>query len=138
MKSLVYDASFAPSVGQSINDLTQAYPKPSGLDHVVVDKEGFVTMTSEGISKHFAQDMPVAKQRLMTAVQEPIRASAFDEKVSVAAWTSKPSWFVVADHDRMIQPALQLDNAKGSSAKTLVNPTVAPCDGVGRCSAWIR
>jgi pimeloyl-ACP methyl ester carboxylesterase len=119
VKSLVYVASFAPSVGQSINDLTKDYPKPSGLDHVVVDKEGFVTMTFEGISKHFAQDVPVAKQHLMAAVQGPIRASAFDEKVTVAAWMSKPSWFIVADQDRMIQPALQLGNAKKIKAKVV-------------------
>lgn len=119
VQSLVYVASFAPSVGQSINDLAKDYPKPSGLDHVVVDKEGFVTMSFEGISKHFAQDVPAAKQRLMTATQGPIRGAAFDEKVSVAAWSTKPSWFIVSEQDRMIQPALQLDNAKKISATTV-------------------
>jgi pimeloyl-ACP methyl ester carboxylesterase len=122
VKSLVYVAAFAPSVGQSINDLTKDYPKASGLDHVIVDKEGFVTMSFEGISKHFAQDVPTDKQRLMSVVQGPIRAAAFDEKVTVAAWTSKPSWFIVADQDRMIQPALQLDNARKISAKIVRVP----------------
>jgi pimeloyl-ACP methyl ester carboxylesterase len=106
-------------VGQSINDLTKDYPKASGLEHVIVDKEGFVTMSFEGISKHFAQDVPASKQRLMASVQGPIRAANFDEKVSVAAWANKPSWFIVADQDRMIQPALQLDNAKKIAAKTV-------------------
>ena len=119
VKTLVYVASFAPSVGQSINDLTKDYPKASGLDHVIVDKEGFVTMSFEGIAKHFAQDVPAAKQRLMASVQGPIRGANFDEKVSVAAWSAKPSWFIVADQDRMIQPALQLDNAKKIAAKTV-------------------
>jgi pimeloyl-ACP methyl ester carboxylesterase len=119
VQSLVYVASFAPSVGQSINDLTKDHPKPSGLDHVIVDKEGFVTMSFEGISKHFAQDLPAAKHRLMTASQGPIRGAAFDEKVSVAAWSTKPSWFIVSDQDRMIQPALQLDNAKKIAATTI-------------------
>jgi pimeloyl-ACP methyl ester carboxylesterase len=122
VKSLVYVAAFAPSVGQSITDMTKDYPKPSGLDHVVVDKEGFVSMTPEGIAKHFAQDVPAEKQRLMTVVQGPIRASAFDEKVTAAAWSTKPSWFIVADQDRMIQPALQLDNAKRIKAKIVRVP----------------
>lgn len=112
VNALVYVAAFAPAVGQSINDMTKDYPKASGLEHVVVDKEGFVTMSFEGISQHFAQDVPPAKQRLMTAVQGPIRATNFDEKVTVAAWSTRPSWFIVADQDRMIQPALQLDNAR--------------------------
>jgi hypothetical protein len=38
VKSLVYVASFAPSVGQSIADMTKDYPKASGLDHVISDK----------------------------------------------------------------------------------------------------
>ena len=119
VQSLVYVASFAPSVGQSINDLAKDYPKPSGLDHVIVDKEGFATMSFEGISKHFAQDVPTAKHRLMAATQGPIRGAAFDEKVSVTAWSTKPSWFIVAEQDRMVQPALQLDNAKKISATTI-------------------
>jgi pimeloyl-ACP methyl ester carboxylesterase len=122
VQSLVYVASFAPSVGQSINDLAKDYPKPSGFDHLIVDREGFVTMSLEGISQHFAQDVPAAKHRLMTATQGPIRGAAVDEKVSVAAWATKPSWFIVAEQDRMVQPALQLDNAKRISATTIRVP----------------
>ena len=73
VKSLVYVASFAPAVGQSIVDMTKDYPTASGLAHVVADKEGFVTMTFEGISKHFAQDIPDAEARLVAATQGPIR-----------------------------------------------------------------
>jgi pimeloyl-ACP methyl ester carboxylesterase len=119
VQSLVYVASFAPSVGQSINDLAKDYPKPSGFDHVIVDKEGFATMSFEGISKHFAQDVPTAKHPLMAATQGPIRGAAFDEKVSVTAWSTKPSWFIVADQDRMVPPALQLDNARKIAATTI-------------------
>ncbi len=119
VRSLVYVAAFAPSVGQSVNDLARDYPKPTGIDHLIVDKEGFATLSFEGISKHFAQDVPIAKHRLMAATQGPIRAAAFDEKVSVTAWSTKPSWFIVSEQDRMIQPALQLDSAKKLSATTI-------------------
>lgn len=119
VKSLVYVASFAPSVGQSIVDMTKDYPKPSGLDHVVADKEGFVTMTLEGITKHFAQDLPAAETRLIAATQGPIRGKAFEEKVSVAAWNTKPSWFIVSEKDLMIQPALQNANAAQIAARTV-------------------
>ena len=122
VKSLVYVAAFAPAPGQSINDLTRHYPKASGLDHVVVDQDGFITLSSEGISRHFAQDVPADKQRLMGVVQGPIRAANFDEKVSAAAWQGKPSWFIVAEQDRMIQPALQLDNARKIGATVVRVP----------------
>jgi pimeloyl-ACP methyl ester carboxylesterase len=119
VKSLVYVASFAPAVGQSIVDMTKDYPAASGLAHVVADKEGFVTMTYEGITKHFAQDVPEAEARLIAATQGPIRGKAFEEKVSVAAWSAKPAWFIVSEQDRMIQPALQAANATAVSARTV-------------------
>jgi pimeloyl-ACP methyl ester carboxylesterase len=33
----------------------------------------------------------------------------FDEKISVAAWTSKPSWVLVSSNDRMLPPAMERD-----------------------------
>jgi len=116
VKSLVYVAAFAPSEGQSINDMAKDYPRPSGFDHVVTDKEGFATLSFEGITKHFVQHLPAAEANLVAVTQGPIRAANFSEKVSVAAWRTKPSWFVVSDQDHMIQPALQKANAQQISA----------------------
>jgi pimeloyl-ACP methyl ester carboxylesterase len=116
VKSLVYVAAFAPSEGQSVNDLGKDYPRPSGLDHIVADKEGFLTLSFEGITKHFVQNLPAAEANLVAVTQGPIRGAAFGEKVSVAAWRTKPSWFVISEQDHMIQPALQKANAKKLSA----------------------
>ena len=55
--------------------------------------------------------------KVMAATQGPIKASAFGEPVSTAAWKTKPSWFVVSNHDRMILPALQHQMAKRIGAK---------------------
>jgi pimeloyl-ACP methyl ester carboxylesterase len=119
VKSLVYVASFGPAEGQSITDLTKDYPRASGLDHVVADKAGFVTLSPEGVARHFAQDLPEAETRLITVTQGPIRGANFEEKVTVAAWKSRPSWFIVSERDLMIPPALQKDNAKRMSARTV-------------------
>jgi pimeloyl-ACP methyl ester carboxylesterase len=122
VKALVYVAAFAPSEGQSINDMTKDYPRPSGVDHLVTDKEGFVTMTPQGISEHFAQDLPKAETALMAVTQGPIRGANFDERVTVAAWKAKPSWFVVSERDLMIQPALQRASAERISARIVAVP----------------
>ena len=122
VKALVYVASFAPSEGQSIDDLTKDYPRASGVDHVITDKEGFVTMSLEGITKHFAQDLPEAETRLIAVTQVPIRGKNFGEKVTAAAWRTKPSWFVVSERDLMIPPALQKANAEKISARIVSLP----------------
>lgn len=115
--SLVYVAAFAPDVGQSVGELGKNYPTPSGLAHVKADAAGWLSLTAEGMSQHFAQDLPAAQTAVMTATQGPILGKAFEEKVSVAAWKNKPSWYLVASSDRMIQPQQQRDMARNIGAK---------------------
>ena len=112
VSSLVYVAAFAPDAGQTSADLGKGYPAPSGTAHITADAGGFLTMTKEGMAKHFAQDLPTSTTAVMTATQGPILGKSFEQTISVAAWKTKPSWYIVASADRMIQPALQQDLAK--------------------------
>lgn len=41
----------------------------------------------------------------------------------MAAWQSKPSWFIVSAHDRMIQPDLERAMARKIGAKVTTLPT---------------
>ena len=84
VKALVYIAAFAPGVGQSITSLSKGYPAPSGFSHLVADKEGFLTLSLEGVQKHLAQFVPAAETKLMAATQVPVRGLNFDETVTVA------------------------------------------------------
>ena len=112
VRSLVYVAAFAPDAGQATKDLGKDYPAPAGVKEIAADKNGFLYMTPQGMASGFAQDLPPEQTAVMAATQGPIRASAFDDKTSVAAWKGKPSWYVVAREDRMIQPDLQRAFAK--------------------------
>jgi pimeloyl-ACP methyl ester carboxylesterase len=115
--SLVYVAAFAPDAGQSTAELGKPYPPPPGLAFLQPDSAGFVRLTPEGMSRHFAQDLPAKQSAVMSATQGPIQAKAFDEKVSVAAWKGKPSWYIVATQDHMIQPQHQRDMARRIGAR---------------------
>lgn len=116
VKSLVYVAAFAPSEGQSVTDLTKDYPTPSGFDHIIADKDGFLTLSLEGVTNHLAQDLPADQTRLIEATQGHVRGKNFEEKVTVAPWRTKPSWYVLSTQDHMIQPALQKAMAEKISA----------------------
>ncbi|MEZ0188497.1 alpha/beta fold hydrolase [Ralstonia solanacearum] len=122
VKSLVYVAAFTPSEGQSVADLTKDYPTPSGFAHIVADKEGFLTLSPEGVEKHLAQDLPAEETKLMAATQGPVCAKNFEQKVAAAAWKTKPSWYIVSEQDHMIQPALQAAMATKISAHVLSLP----------------
>jgi len=118
VSALVYVAAFAPDAGQSVGESVKGFPRASGSAHMVADTSGFLTLTPEGMSQHFAQDLPAATTAVMTATQGPLQSKAFGQKVSVAAWTQKPSWYLVTEDDRMIVPELQRSLAKKIGAKT--------------------
>lgn len=118
VRSLVYVAAFAPNAGQSSGELYAGYRTAPGSSQIATDKNGFLYMTPQGMATDFAQDLPAAQTAVMTATQGPIRAAAFDERTSVAAWKQKPSWYLVASDDRMIVPEMQRDFAKKIGAQT--------------------
>lgn len=120
--SLVYVAAFAPDAGKSTAETGEGYPAAPGSKRFVADKEGFLSLPEAAMREDFAQDVPRAQAAVMTATQGPIQAKAFSEKVTVAAWTTRPSWFIVATDDRMIDPGLQRAMAGKIGARTTALP----------------
>jgi pimeloyl-ACP methyl ester carboxylesterase len=57
---------------------------------------------------------------VLAAAQPPIRASALLDRVTEAAWHTKPSWYGVTDEDRVISPALQREIASRINASVFV------------------
>lgn len=121
--ALVYIAAFAPDAGQSTGELGKNYPAPPGLAYLVPDQNGYLSLSEKGMKKHFAQDLRASEVSVMLATQSPINGKAFDEKVSTAAWKTKPSWYIVSDQDHMISPYLERDLAKKIGAKITHLPT---------------
>jgi pimeloyl-ACP methyl ester carboxylesterase len=122
VKALVYVAAFAPSPGESSNDGGKGYPPPPGLAHPVASRDGFLALTPEAIAQDFAQDVGPEEANLIAVSQGPVNSTAFDTKVTAAAWTSKPSWYIVSTKDRMIQPDAERAFAKKIKAKTTELP----------------
>jgi pimeloyl-ACP methyl ester carboxylesterase len=118
VKALVYVAAFAPDAGQSANESHKPFPAMPGLMKLDVDPEGFVTLPADSLAKNFAQDLPAVETAVMAATQGPIHAQCFDTKLTNAAWKTKPSWFIVAEQDRMINPEYLRAAAKRMNAKT--------------------
>ncbi|MEM9422467.1 MAG: alpha/beta hydrolase [Pseudomonadota bacterium] len=107
--SLVYVAAFAPNAGQSLGDYTADYPHADGLDHLEKDASGYYRLSHEGVSEHFAFDLPDAEIDAIFASQGPINSAALGTKVTNAAWQEKPNFAVVSTEDRMTHTAIQRD-----------------------------
>lgn len=115
--ALVYVSAFAPSVGQSVNDLFADYPQPEWFGAVSADSGGFLKISPAGIGEYFAQDLSDEEKAIVAAVQTPFALSANAEKVPQASWQSRPSWFVVSTNDRIIYPELERKMAEKIGAK---------------------
>jgi len=121
--ALVYVAAYAPGEGQSSSDLGKDGPTPPWLANIRPDGAGFLVLTPEVVAQDFAQDLPAAQTAVMAVTQGPILGKTFGEKVTTAAWKTKPSWYIVAEDDRMIPPDLERAMAKKINAKTTALPT---------------
>ncbi|HCN98584.1 MAG TPA: hypothetical protein DIT59_18300 [Leclercia sp.] len=118
VKSLVYVAAFAPDSGQSTGDLAGSYPAPPGSAGIAKTADGFLYLPAKSVRQDFAPDIKAGEQSTLTVTQGPIRADAFAQKVTHAAWRDKPGWYVVSKNDRMINPDLERAMAKKIGAKS--------------------
>jgi len=119
---LVYVAAFAPGEGETINSLTKPYPPAPLGGELRPDAQGYLTATPKGIGEDMAQDLPESEQQILTATQGQTAASVFGATVTRAAWKSKPSWSVIAGHDRAIPPQLEKDEAGAIKATSITLP----------------
>ena len=120
---LVYVAAFAPNDGEALVELGKEFPVPPGNAEAKPDEAGFLSLTQKGVIEDFAQDLPLSERRVMAATQGPTSINAFTQKISIAAWKTKPSWYVVAQNDRMIAPAFEVAMAKTIKAKSITLPS---------------
>src|ERR1700684_4212952 len=122
--ALVYVAAYAPEVGQSANDASSPFGWTEGQKQIRLDSDKFATISEEGMLQDIAQGLPMAERRLALAVQGQSYGPMFDEKLTVAAWRTKPTWAVISTKDRMLPPAMEESAARKMGA---VTTTVATC-----------
>jgi pimeloyl-ACP methyl ester carboxylesterase len=120
--ALVYVAAYAPEVGQSANDASAPFGWTEGQKQIRVDSNNFATITPEGMLEDIAEGLPMAERKLALAVQGQSYGPMFDEKLTVAAWKTKPTWALISANDRMVPPAMEASAAKRMGAVTTTLP----------------
>jgi pimeloyl-ACP methyl ester carboxylesterase len=107
VKSLVYIAALAPDEGETVADVFyRAEPHPEA-PHLAPDEHGFIWMPEEGFGRAIAHKASPDRLAIMAAVQRPIAVQCIQEKAPVPAWKTTPTWYLVAEEDRMINPETQ-------------------------------
>jgi len=121
---LVYVAAFAPDLGQSAGDLSSQIPPPSGGREIRPDANGFLQLTDKGVAEDFAQDLTAPEKELIAATQGQVSGpNELGAKVTTVAWKQKQTFYIVADHDRMIAPELEKKFSEQMHAKAIHIPS---------------
>jgi pimeloyl-ACP methyl ester carboxylesterase len=102
VRALVYVAALAPAEGETVADVFyHAKPHPRA-PHLEPDAHGLIWMPEGGFAQAVAHRASPDETAIMQAVQRPIAVKCIQEKAPLPAWKSKPSWFLLAEEDRMI------------------------------------
>jgi len=107
VKTLVYIAALAPDEGETVADVfyrTAPHPK---APHMVPDAHGLIWMPEEGFGSGVAHKASQDQLAIMAALQRPLSVQCIQEKAPAPAWKNTPTWYFVAEEDRMIIPETQ-------------------------------
>jgi len=107
VRALVYIAALAPDEGEAVAQVFYRDEAHPGAPQLAPDADGFIWMPDEGFANAFAQNATPEQLALAKAVQRPISVKSIQEPAPAPAWKSKPTWYLVAEEDRMINPKTQ-------------------------------
>jgi pimeloyl-ACP methyl ester carboxylesterase len=152
VKALVYVGAFALDKGESVGALIDGIPPTEGLKALVdpaapqvavaadVSASGSeataqghlqaLLASAKGLSvdqtafpRVFAGDVAVAEAEAMAKVQMPLSVRAVMDTASVAAWRTKPTYYIVHADDMMIPAQAEAAFAQRMKATTMTLPS---------------
>jgi pimeloyl-ACP methyl ester carboxylesterase len=100
--ALVYVAALAPDEGEKVADVfyrTAPHPQAPKL---APDSHGFIWLPEDAFAAAFAQHASTQELRRLAAVQRPINVSCITVPVPRPLWRDRPSYYLIAEDDRMI------------------------------------
>jgi len=107
VKVLVYVAALAPDEGETVAQVFYREAPHIEAPQLSPDADGYIWMPAQGFDRAFAQDASAELKGLLMATQRPINVKCIQEKVPRPLWRDRPSWFLVAQNDRMIPAKTQ-------------------------------
>ena len=107
VRALVYVAALAPDDGETVAEVFYREKPHPKAPQLAPDEHGFIWMPRDAFVAAFAQNASPERAALFAATQRPLAAACIHAKAPRPAWKEKPSWYLVAQEDRMINPATQ-------------------------------
>jgi pimeloyl-ACP methyl ester carboxylesterase len=102
VKGLVYVAALAPDEGETVADVfTRIEPHPLA-PKLAPDHHGLIYLPDTAFGTAFAQNATAEEAAVLAAVQRPLSPACITAAVPRPLWKDRPTWYLVAEQDRMI------------------------------------
>lgn len=122
VKALVYVAALAPDEGETVAELfSRGDPHPQA-PQVAPDSHGLIYLPESAFATAFAPNAPAEQQALLAAVQRPLSPACITVRMERPLWKDRPSWYLIAEQDRMILHTKQLFMAQRMNATVHSHP----------------
>ncbi|MBV8513330.1 MAG: alpha/beta hydrolase [Xanthobacteraceae bacterium] len=117
VKALVYVTALAPDQGEKVADVFYRIEPHPQAPKLAPDSNDLIWLPDDAFAAAFAQNASAEDHAVLAAVQRPISLSCITVPVGRPLWKDIPSWFLVAEQDRMIAPETQRYMAQRMKAK---------------------
>jgi pimeloyl-ACP methyl ester carboxylesterase len=122
VNGLVYVAALAPDEGETVADVFyRGAPHPQAPT-LAPDDHGLIYLPESAFAAAFAQNAAAEELAVLAAVQRPISPACIRVAVDRPLWKDRPSWFLVAEQDRMIVHDNQRFMAERMKARVRAHP----------------
>lgn len=116
VKALVFIAAFSPDVGESLQSLQAGFARMPIGDAIVPAAAGYLYLDPAKFHSVMAHDLPESQAAVLAALQKPLFGASFATPIQEVAWKTVPSWFLISNADRAIDPDQQRFGAKRMGA----------------------
>jgi pimeloyl-ACP methyl ester carboxylesterase len=117
VRALVYVTALAPDEGEKVADVFYRLKPHPQAPKLAPDSNGLIWLPDGAFATAFAQNASADQWAVLAAVQRPISITCITVPTGRPLWKDVPSWFLIAEDDRMIVPETQRYMAERMKAK---------------------
>jgi pimeloyl-ACP methyl ester carboxylesterase len=117
VKALVYVTALAPDEGEKVLDVFSRNDPHPKAPKLIPDADGLIWLPETAFAAAFAQNASVEDRSVLAALQRPLSINCITVPAGRPLWKDIPSWFLIAEEDRMIVRETQRFMAERMKAK---------------------
>ncbi len=107
VRGLVFVAALAPDEAETVADVFYRDDPHPQAPQLAPDDAGWIWLPADAFPTAFAQQANAEQVEVLAAVQRPITVRCIQQPVTRPGWKKHPCWYLIAEQDRMINPATQ-------------------------------